>query len=661
VTRRSAVFPQLKLSTYKCGQCGHLTLPFKQNGSGAGSGGGEVKPASCLNCQSDGPFLISSENTVYRNYQKITLQETPGSVPPGRVPRQKEVILLADLIDKARPGEEVEVIGIYMHGFDQHLGDRGQSSGFPVFSTLIEANHLTKKDDQFASSGLTDEDRADILKLARDPRIGERIVQSLAPSIYGQDHVKMAVALALFGGCPKNVNNKHRIRGDINVLLLGDPGTAKSQILKYSEKIAPRAVYTTGKGASAVGLTAGVRKDPLTKEWTLEGGALVLADRGLCLIDEFDKMSEQDRTSIHEAMEQQSISVSKAGIVTSLQARCAVIAAANPINGVYDSSCTLAENVELTDPILQRFDVLCVLQDTIDPIADEALARFVVGSHQRSAKGAHARAAAQNAEYSGNSNGNGDSNDDANANANGGDAATANAAGEGEGGLTAPTPTAAAAAAGTGAGSVLSGAAKVGMLNNKGEATIPQALLQKYIQYARTHMRPQLHGLDEGKLAQLYADLRRESATSGGVPIAVRHIESVMRMSEAHAKMHLRDHVRDDDLNVAIRVMLESFISAQKFSVRRSLRRGFQPYLTSNKDFNELLLHSLRQLANDAQTYFQMKHRKLPEEVEVYMDDLEQKARDYKVYDLTDFYTSASFKSDGFQADHERRVIVRKF
>mmetsp|Transcript_84923 Transcript_84923/g.169961 ORF Transcript_84923/g.169961 Transcript_84923/m.169961 type:complete len:126 (+) Transcript_84923:1-378(+) len=125
--------------------------------------------------------------------------------------------------------------------------------------------------------------------------------------------------------------------------------------------------------------------------------------------------------------------------------------------------------------------------------------------------------------------------------------------------------------------------------------------------------------------------------------------------------MHLRDHVRDDDLNVAIRVMLESFISAQKFSVRRSLRRGFQPYLTSNKDFNELLLHSLRQLANDAQTYFQMKHRKLPEEVEVYMDDLEQKARDYKVYDLTDFYTSASFKSDGFQADHERRVIVRKF
>jgi DNA replication licensing factor MCM2 len=185
----------------------------------------------------------------------------------------------------------------------------------------------------------------------------------------------------------------------------GDPGTAKSQLLKYVEKCAPRAVFTTGKGASAVGLTAGVHKDPLTKEWTLEGGALVLADQGVCLIDEFDKMndqvcpslpllvslpwvhlplSSQDRTSIHEAMEQQTISVAKAGILTSLQARCSVIAAANPIGGRYDPSYTLAENVELTDPILQRFDILCVLQDIVDPIIDEQLAYFVVNSHIRS-------------------------------------------------------------------------------------------------------------------------------------------------------------------------------------------------------------------------------------------------------------------------------------
>merc|ERR1719334_3049581 len=180
-----------------------------------------------------------------------------------------------------------------------------------------------------------------------------------------------------------NPGGKHRIRGDINVLCCGDPGVGKSQFLKYTEKLAARAVYATGKGASAVGLTAAVRKDPLTREWTLEAGALVLADKGVCLIDEFDKMNDADRTSIHEAMEQQSISISKAGIVTSLQARCAVIAAANPIGGRYDPSMTFADNVDLTEPILSRFDVLCVVRDTVDPVQDERLANFVVESHIR--------------------------------------------------------------------------------------------------------------------------------------------------------------------------------------------------------------------------------------------------------------------------------------
>lgn len=161
-----------------------------------------------------------------------------------------------------------------------------------------------------ASFRLTESDEREIRRLARDERIGERIVQSIAPSIYGHDDIKLALALSLFGGQPKNVGDKHRIRGDINILLLGDPGVAKSQFLKYIEKTAHRAVYTTGQGASAVGLTAAVRIDPVTREWVLEGGALVLADRGVCLIDEFDKMNDKDRTSIHEAMEQQSISVS---------------------------------------------------------------------------------------------------------------------------------------------------------------------------------------------------------------------------------------------------------------------------------------------------------------------------------------------------------------
>merc|ERR1711920_498546 len=209
----------------------------------------------------------------------------------------------------------------------------------------------------------------------------ERFIASMAPSIYGMWHVKTAIALAMMSGQPKLAAGKHRIRGDINTLIVGDPGLAKSQFLKYVEKTFPRAVYTTGKGASAVGLTASVQKNPITQEWTLEGGALVMADRGICLIDEFDKMNDKDRVSIHEAMEQQSISISKAGIVTQLQARCSVIAAANPIGGCYDSSMTFSENVDLSDPILSRFDICCVIKDTIDPIIDEKLASFVVDSH----------------------------------------------------------------------------------------------------------------------------------------------------------------------------------------------------------------------------------------------------------------------------------------
>lgn len=223
--------------------------------------------------------------------------------------------------------------------------------------------------------------------LARDERVRKRIIKSIAPSIYGHEDIKTAIALSLFGGVSKDINHKHRIRGDINVLLLGDPGTAKSQFLKYVEKTAHRSVFATGQGASAVGLTASVRKDPITQEWTLEGGALVLADKGTCLIDEFDKMNDADRTSIHEAMEQQSISISKAGIVTTLQARCAIIAAANPIRGRYNPTIPFQQNVELTEPILSRFDVLCVVKDTVDPVMDELLAKFVVGSHLRSHPG----------------------------------------------------------------------------------------------------------------------------------------------------------------------------------------------------------------------------------------------------------------------------------
>lgn len=286
VTRRTGVFPQLKYVKFNCLKCGDVLGPFYQDTNT------EVRISYCQNCQSKGPFTVNSEKTVYRNYQKMTLQESPGSVPAGRLPRHREVILLWDLIDSAKPGDEVQITGVYRNNFDASLNTK---NGFPVFQTILEANFVSKKEDLYAAFRLTEEDEKTIRALSRDDRIGKRIIKSIAPSIYGHDDIKTAIALSLFGGNSKDVNGKHRIRGDINVLLLGDPGTAKSQFLKYIEKTAHRAVFTTGQGASAVGLTASVRKDPITREWTLEGGALVLADKGVCLIDEFDKMNDQDR------------------------------------------------------------------------------------------------------------------------------------------------------------------------------------------------------------------------------------------------------------------------------------------------------------------------------------------------------------------------------
>lgn len=585
VTRRTGVFPQLKYVKFDCRKCGAVLGPFYQDATK------EVRISYCPNCESKGPFSVNSEQTIYRNYQKMTLQESPGSVPPGRLPRHREVVLLWDLIDSAKPGEEIEVTGIYRNNFDASLNSK---NGFPVFSTIIEANHINKKEDQFAAFRLTEEDEKEIRALARDDRIRKRIIKSIAPSIYGHEDIKTAIALSLFGGVPKDINRKHRIRGDINVLLLGDPGTAKSQFLKYVEKTAHRSVFATGQGASAVGLTASVRRDPVTREWTLEGGALVLADKGTCLIDEFDKMNDADRTSIHEAMEQQSISISKAGIVTTLQARCAIIAAANPIRGRYNPTIPFQQNVELTEPILSRFDVLCVVKDTVDPVQDELLARFVVGSHLRS----HPKFDADKDEM------------------------------------------------------------EVGTTLDAD--LIPQDTLRKYIMYAREKVRPKLYDMDQEKLSRLFADLRRESLATGSYPITVRHLESMIRMAEASAKMALREYVRADDIDLAISVAVGSFVSAQKMSIKKTLERGFRKYLTQARDHEELLSFLLGQIVKEKVRLFQVQRHQQPDAVTVKVSELDERAKEHDIYDTAPFLRSKLFAANGYKLKDDG-VIEKTF
>merc|ERR1719446_149799 len=373
VTKRSGVFNQVKRLYLRCAKCSFPSGPFDVEEDK------DLKPGACIECQSRGPWRVDRQQTLYRNHQKVTLQESPGSVDAGKMPRSKEVILTGDQVDQVRPGDELHLTGVFRCLYDAGTNAR---TCFPVYRTIIEAVHLQRKGD-VKIEHVTDEEQERILELAKNPNIREMFIESMAPSIYGMQHVKTAIALSLMSGQPKLAAGKHRIRGDINTLIVGDPGLAKSQFLKYVEQTFPRAVYTTGKGASAVGLTAAVTRDE-QGQFCLEGGAMVLADDGICLIDEFDKMNDQDRTSLHEAMEQQSISISKAGIMATLQARCAVIAVANPTEGRYDPQQTFAQNVNLSDPILSRFDLLCVLRDESDAVQDERLADHVVCSHIRS-------------------------------------------------------------------------------------------------------------------------------------------------------------------------------------------------------------------------------------------------------------------------------------
>jgi len=594
VTSSTGVLPQLSLIKYDCDKCSYIMGPFVQ------SQNQETKPGVCPECQSRGPFNINMEETLYKNYQRVTMQESPGKVPAGRLPRSKDAILLGDLCDTCKPGDEIELTGVYTNNYD---GSLNTAQGFPVFATVIMANHVYRKDESNATKSMTDEDIKAIVALSKDERIGERIVASMGPSIFGHEDIKRALALSLFGGQAKDKSDKHKVRGDINALLCGDPGTAKSQFLKYVEKVAPRAVFTTGQGASAVGLTAYVQRSPVTKEWTLEAGALVLADKGVCLIDEFDKMNDQDRTSIHEAMEQQTISISKAGIVTSLKARCAVLAAANPIGGRYDPSMTFSENVDLTEPILSRFDILCVVRDTVDPTGDEHLARFVVGSHMRN----HPLAEEADVER-----------------------------------MEAIEKKLASAT------------------NLAGVDKIPQDLLKKYILYARERVHPKLHDMDQDKIAKMYSELRRESMATGSVPITVRHIESMIRIAESHAKMHLREFVRDDDVNMAIRVMLESFIDTQKFSVMKSMKRKFSRYLAFKRDNNELLLFVLKQLAQETATYMRNRYGTEQEVIEVSENDLLDRARGINIQNLQPFFNSQLFQTNNFTHDVKRKLIVQQ-
>ncbi|KAJ7300110.1 hypothetical protein O6H91_Y068900 [Diphasiastrum complanatum] len=378
ITRCSDVKPLLKVAVYTCEECGfeiyqevmaRTFMPLF-----------ECPSTRCRTNNAKGRLILQLRASKFLRFQEAKIQELADQVPKGHIPRQMTVNIHGDLTRKVGPGDIVEVSGIFLP--IPYVGFRAMRAGL-VADTYLEAMSIVHSKKRYEEYVLTDEEQERIEQLADDGDIYNKLSLSIAPEIFGHEDVKKALLLLLVGAPSRQLRDGMKIRGDLHVCLMGDPGVAKSQLLKHMVSVAPRGVYTTGRGSSGVGLTAAVNRDPVTNEMVLEGGALVLADMGICAIDEFDKMEESDRTAIHEVMEQQTVSIAKAGITTSLNARTAVLAAANPAWGRYDMRRTPAENINLPPALLSRFDLMWLILDRADMDSDLAMARHVLHVHQK--------------------------------------------------------------------------------------------------------------------------------------------------------------------------------------------------------------------------------------------------------------------------------------
>lgn len=370
IVRASAISPLVMRATFRCPACGEMNH-LEQTGQTL------QKPQKCLACDNRKGFELVPKESVFIDSQKVSIQERPEDLPPGQLPRSLNIELRDDLVDIARPGDRVSITG-----FLRLLPKYGRGGELRTFDLIVDASHTDVSGREMELMELSEEDQERIQELAMDPGIHQKLMKSIAPSIYGNEHIKESALYLLLGGVSKDREDM-RIRGDINVLMVGDPGTAKSQMLSFAVKAAPRGLLTTGRGSTAAGLTAAVVKEGGTGNFVLEAGALVLADKGVCCIDEIDKMRDEDRGAIHPAMEQQIVSIAKGGIVATLNARASIFAAGNPTLGRYNPYQTIAQNINLPVTILSRFDLIWILKDQPDTERDSEIAEHILGLHRQ--------------------------------------------------------------------------------------------------------------------------------------------------------------------------------------------------------------------------------------------------------------------------------------
>lgn len=381
VIRTSAIIPDMKEAFFQCNVCNTNVTVEIENGFIA-------EPQTCGSCSTQKSYRLMHNRCKFADKQMVKLQETPEQIPDGATPQTVLAFCYDDIVDTVQPGDRVEVTGIY-RATPLRLIAR-QRTVKSIYKTHIDVIHFSKvsgsrvrrdgDEDVEEDPAVRAANERDIKELSEQPDIYNRLTQALAPNIFEFDDVKKGVLLQLFGGTHKDFteSGRGRFRGEVNVLLCGDPGTSKSQMLQYAVKLASRGLYTSGKGSSSVGLTAYVTKDPETKQLVLESGALVLCDGGICCIDEFDKMSDNTRSVLHEAMEQQTVSIAKAGIICSLNARTSILAAANPIDSRWNPKRSIVENVQLPPTLLSRFDLIYLILDNPDKSADRRLATHLV-------------------------------------------------------------------------------------------------------------------------------------------------------------------------------------------------------------------------------------------------------------------------------------------
>ena len=530
VTRASDVRPELFLGAFRCAECGATVRGVEQHFK-------YTEPLVCPapTCGNRTKWSLLKELSTFVDWQRLRVQEAPDEVPPGSLPRTVEVVLRGDAVDCARPGDrsvfagdlvavpDVAALSAPGERVEARRGGGASADGDggvtgPRFLGVRELTYrlafvACSVEDASARAGgagggdagdtpddvlasLAPCDRADVAAMAANPRVYADLAASIAPSVAGHDDVKRSVLLQLLGGVHKTTADGAALRGDINVAIVGDPSTAKSQFLKYVASFLPRAVYTSGRSSSAAGLTASVVREADTGELAIEAGALMLANGAVCCIDEFDKMDVKDQVAIHEAMEQQTISITKAGIQATLAARTSILAAANPAGGRYDPAKPLRYNVALPPAILSRFDLLHVMVDVPDPAADAAVAAHIVRTHQ----------------------------------------ARAGAAGDG-----------------TGVGGAAPTAAPAG-------APYTTAQLQRYVRYARAHAprltRAARTAIVDGYRRLRASDAAPGS--SAAYRVTVRQLEALVRLSEAVARARLASEVTAADAREAARLVRDS-------------------------------------------------------------------------------------------------------